>query len=82
MRSAPRFDLVSLQPFAQDRLEGREITLFVEDRGPQVSAVEGVVESARFVSSCWSWHAFSLPLLGDQEKRPDPIMFGTGFDSQ
>ena len=80
-RSAPRLDLVSLQTFTQDLLEGRDIAIVVEDRGPDVPSVQSVVAPARFVPSCWSRHSLRPRLIEDPEKRPDTILFVTQYCS-
>ncbi len=54
---------IPLQPLSQDPLEGLVVFLLLEDRAAHMTAIEGVVQPARFVRSRWSWHAPSLTEL-------------------
>ncbi len=58
--------LIKLQSLVQNFLEGRVVALFVKDGRPQVSSIQGVIQSARFISSWRSWQA---PGLKDVEPQ-------------
>ena len=55
-----QLDRVPLEPLREDSLKGREIFVFAEDRGPAISPVEDMIQSARFIGSRRSWHAKTL----------------------
>lgn len=38
-----QLDLIPLEPLGEDALEGGEIFLFVENRGPRVAPIQGMV---------------------------------------
>ena len=49
-------DLVKLEPFVQNRLKGSKVLVLVKHPGTPISAIEGMVKSACFVGTTWSWH--------------------------
>jgi hypothetical protein len=51
-----QLDLMDLQAFVKDSLESFVISVFVENSRPKVSAIEGVIQSARFVCAWRSGH--------------------------
>lgn len=79
---AKKLDLVDLLSLVQNPFECIEIRLFLEDFGTHVSAIESMVQAARFIGSGWSWHrnfsarigpASIIPHPFHQLKRPDPF---------
>jgi hypothetical protein len=52
---------VSLQSLPENSFERFVIRVFAKNGGACVPAIQGVVESAPFVGSRWSWHVTSLP---------------------
>lgn len=51
-----QLDLMNLQRFMQDSLKRGVVGLFVENGRSQVSSIERVVQTARFVGTWWSGH--------------------------
>jgi len=49
---------MDLQSLVQNPLERGEIFFFVKDRCSQVTAIEGMVKTACFVGTGWSWHGY------------------------
>lgn len=55
-----QLDLIPLEPRGEDVLEGGEVLVFAEDRGPRVPSVQGMIQPSGFVGAWRSWHAGSL----------------------
>jgi hypothetical protein len=66
---AKQLHLMDRERFRENLLEGDIVLLFLEDFSSEVSAIEGVIKPARFVSSGRSWHARSLSNLDHQLQR-------------
>jgi hypothetical protein len=53
---AEKLDLMKLKPLVQNPLKGSKVFIFVKNPGTQISAIEGMIKSACFVTARWLWH--------------------------
>jgi hypothetical protein len=49
-------DIISIHPFRKDSLERGIIFRRVKNRLTPVASIQGMVQSAGFIRSWWSWH--------------------------
>jgi hypothetical protein len=66
---AKQLHLMDRDRFRENLLEGDIVLPFLEDFSSPVSAIEGVIKPARFVSSGRSWHAKSQSDLEHPNKE-------------
>jgi hypothetical protein len=51
---AESLDLVKLELFVQNPLQGSKVLVLVKNLGTQISAIEGMIKSVCFVGARWS----------------------------
>jgi hypothetical protein len=55
-----QLDFVQLESLGENSLEGLEVFVFVENSGPTIATVQGMIVSAGFIGSWWSGHPGNL----------------------